>query len=201
MNFLQYVREIRGDKAERKFQGRRNAGRIRALREWIQPCGVGAEMGVHKGHFSRLLVDQLRPQKLYLIDSWWLTEGKEWGWGEGNRNVIDGLHNAMKTIENELVAGTVEVIIQSDLVALQSFPSNSLDWAYIDTSHRYDHTAAELEALKRVIKPNGIISGDDWREDPAHPHHGVCRAVREFVEREGYVLSTYGPAAQWAIKR
>jgi len=52
------------------------------LSRFIAPGGVGAELGVHKGYFSPVLLEGLAPEKLYLIDPWYL-QGKEWTWEEG----------------------------------------------------------------------------------------------------------------------
>jgi Methyltransferase domain len=173
-----------------------------AVERWIPTNGVGAELGVHKGYFSRLLMDHVRPAKLFLVDGWYLTAGREWHWGDGNRNVVDALSQVLHTMETELVEGRAILVIDDDLAALNRMEDSSLDWAYIDTSHQYDHTMKELEALKRIIKPRGIVCGDDWREDPNHRHHGVCRAVKEFAAREGTLnfLSVDLPAAQWSLR-
>ncbi len=51
------------------------------------------------------------------------------------------------------------------------------------------------------MKPSGVIAGDDWVGDPDHPHHGVSRAVKEFVSERPYEL-VYADEAdlQWAIR-
>lgn len=73
---------------------------------------------------------------------------------------------------------------------------------YIDSSHAYDHTVEELEILKFKVKSDGIICGDDWRPDPNHRHHGVCKAVNEFLEKEGYeLLYANEENLQWFIKK
>jgi cephalosporin hydroxylase len=76
-----------------------------------------------------------------------------------------------------------------------------LDWAYVDSSHAYDHTLKELRLLARKVNASGVIAGDDWREDPSHRHHGICRAVREFITAEPYVLEVDKPTLQWMITR
>jgi hypothetical protein len=147
-------------------------------------------------------MDHLRPSKLYLVDCWYLLVGREWHWGKGNRNVIDGLCQVLHTMEHELVSGRAVLIIDKDIDALRKMPDASLNWAYIDTSHQYDHTMEELELLKAKVTRGGVICGDDWREDPNHPHHGVCRAVREFLAREPAMRGPEidYPSAQWLIR-
>jgi hypothetical protein len=38
------------------------------------------------------------------------------------------------------------------------------------------------------VKSSGIISGDDWRPDPNHIHHGVYKALNEFILKYNYEL-------------
>jgi hypothetical protein len=83
---------------------------------------------------------------------------------------------------------------------LPQFPDRYFDWVYIDTLHFYEHTRDELALLKTKVKVDGVIAGDDWLPDPSHRHHGVCRAVTEFVQAEPYEL-IYADEQdlQWAI--
>jgi hypothetical protein len=170
------------------------------LEQFIARRGTGAELGVHKGHFSRILLDRLAPQKLYLIDPWYL-QGKHWSWGDGNRRIMDALCRILRDMEDELVSSQVVLLIQNDLEALAEMSDGHLDWAYVDTTHQYEQTVKELALLERKVKPGGIISGDDWQPDPAHKYHGVCRAVREFVDREkDAVLQVDEKTQQWVIE-
>jgi hypothetical protein len=50
------------------------------------------------------------------------------------------------------------------------------------------------------VKSGGIVAGDDWHDDAAHPHSGVAKAVKEAVERKEYELVAILPALQWAIR-
>jgi hypothetical protein len=177
----------------------RNVHRIAFLERFIARQGTGAELGVHKGHFSQVLLDRLAPQKLYLIDLWYL-QGKQWSWGDGNRQVMHALCRVLRTMEDQLVSGRVVLLIENDLDALAKMPDGHLDWAYLDTTHQYGQTVKELELLGLKVKAGGVICGDDWQPDPSHKYHGVCRAVREFVEREQQaVLRIDEPTQQWAI--
>jgi len=124
------------------------------LSRFIAPGGVGAELGVHKGYFSPVLLEGLAPEKLYLIDPWYL-QGKEWTWGEGNRRAVDALCRILRELEDELAIGKAVLWIDDDLVALTRMPDEHLDWANLDTTHQYDETARELQLLKQKIKPGG----------------------------------------------
>ena len=163
--------------------------------------GVGAELGVHRGYFTPDLLELTRPSRLHLIDPWYLL-GKEWKWGNGNRSTVDALVGVIHAFRDELVSGQVVLHIGGDLDILPTFPDAYFDWVYVDTSHTYEHTLAELRILKEKVKTEGIIAGDDWRSDPSHKHHGVCKAVAEFAAQSDYQI-VYANATdlQWAIRR
>jgi hypothetical protein len=73
---------------------------------------------------------------------------------------------------------------------------------YLDSSHEYTHTLEELEILKHKVKPSGVIAGDDWQAEPSHRHHGVYKAINEFIDSNNYhVLYANESTKQWAITR
>ena len=174
--------------------------RARVLERVIKPGGVGVECGVYKGEFSLALLERLAPSRLYLIDPWYLVT-REWHWGEGDRSTVSALCNILRRFEDELVSGRVVLRIDNDLNALAQLPDAHLDWAYLDSTHQYLQTVKELELLRRKVKAGGIISGHDWQPDPGHKHHGVCKAVREAVDRGEFELVLVDePTIQWAVR-
>ena len=42
---------------------------------------------------------------------------------------------------------------------------------------------AELRAIQTQLKPDGLLIGDDWDPRPDSPHHGVWRALQDFIAR------------------
>jgi len=87
------------------------------------------------------------------------------------------------------------------LTILPTFPDRYFDWVYVDSVHVYEHTRLELEILSQKVKEGGLIAGDDWIEDPEHPHHGVSRAVREFVATaQAELVYANGDDLQWALR-
>lgn len=177
-----------------------NRVRMPFVRETLPRGGIAAEIGVHKGFFTRVLLDIAAPARLHLIDPWYLV-GREWTWGKGNRSTTEAVAGILRAYENELVRGQVVLNVADDLEILPTFPDGYFDWVYLDTSHRYEQTMKELHALRPKVKATGIIAGDDWRPDPTHMHHGACKAVREFVEQEPYELVYSNDRdGQWAIR-
>lgn len=179
----------------------RDTARITALERHVPVGGVGAEIGVHKGDFTERLLTHLQPTRLHLLDPWYLI-GPEWNWGPADRSTINALCGILTRYSNELVSGQVVLDIGWDLDVLGTFPDATFDWVYLDTTHKFHHTRDELRVLALKVKPGGMITGDDWYVDPSHLHHGVCRAVREFLEQEPYeLLYASEDDHQWLIRR
>lgn len=161
------------------YEGRKVQLRRDSLQAAIPAGGVGAELGVHKGHLTPHLLRWLQPKKLYAVDPWYLL-GARWEWAAGDKSTVNGLRRVLKALSRELGEGRAEVVVADDREWLAGLADGALDWVYVDSSHQYEHTLQELELLVKKVKPGGIIAGDDWQSDPSNRHHGVCKAVREF---------------------
>lgn len=177
-----------------------------ARRRWIlrhaRQGGVGAEIGVFRGHFAEVICDTLAPRRLYLVDPW-TKVGPTFGWGKRYTS-FDTLPTALAREEARArvapfhhVATTLVEDYFPD--CLKDIPE-PLDFAYLDASHHYDRTWAELHALAGHMAEGGIIMGDDWQSEPDHPHHGVFRAVQEFTRHSRWQIIAAGPEGQWALR-
>lgn len=64
------------------------------------------------------------------------------------------------------------------------------DVVFIDTSHRYEHTLAELNVYRWLVKPGGLMVLHDtelpFAEGATGPRFPVRKAVAEFCAAEGY---------------
>lgn len=189
--------EARRLEAER----RHNEARAHLLAQWLPKQGVGAELGVFQGRFSRTLLEASDAATLHLIDPWYFLT-PAWHWGTGSRSTVDALVSILQDFKPEIEASRVRVHVADDRAALREFPDAYFDWVYIDSSHQYQHTREELDILETKVKATGVIAGDDWRPDPAHKHHGVYRAVMERLSSGAYELIAADEATtQWAIRR
>jgi SAM-dependent methyltransferase len=182
------------------YEAYKNDRRRDILRSLIPTGGVGAELGVHKGHLTPKLVEWFQPDRLYVVDPWYLLS-PTWDWAAGDKSTVNALARTVRRLRPALEAGRAEIVVADDLVFLAGLADHALDWVYLDSSHMYDHTMKELQLLIRKVKPGGVIAGDDWQPEPDHPHHGVCRAVREF-EANGELEIRYasGDDHQWAAR-
>jgi hypothetical protein len=167
---------------------------------------VGIELGVFRGEFSRYILQIVKPRALHLVDVWWTEFGEYYpDWGSytdyGRLRTEEAYLQARQVVD--AYGGSTDVYVHAgdDLEYLASLPDGSLDWAYIDSSHMYEHTKQELELLGEKIRIDGLISGHDWREDPNSIHHGVFLAVTEFCSSHGWEVIALDNNHQWALRR
>ncbi|MDI3430371.1 class I SAM-dependent methyltransferase [Aeromonas sp. V90_14] len=148
-----------------------------ALLEKLPTQGVVAELGVAAGDFSRQIVDICAPAQLHLVDIW---SSDRYG---------EELYLSVKNhFQQQQQCGEVIIHRKPSLEALESFPDQTFDWVYIDTTHSYELTREELRACDRKVKSAGIIAGHDyiqgnWR---SQYRYGVIEAVHEFCVECNY---------------
>ena len=172
-----------------------------SIDKYLPKGGIGAELGVFKGHFSKVLLNRTKPKQLHLIDPWYFLEAN-WLWASGNKSTVDALCNVLQYNKKEINEKVIFVHVQDDIKVLKDFPDEHFDWVYIDSSHAYDHTVTELELLTKKVKSSGIICGHDWQPDVNHRHHGVYKAVNEFLVKNSYkLIYADDESFQWFIKK
>ncbi len=200
---------IRGELDELQNRFPFPPGEIRRInsRKWILDFvpkrSTGAEIGVFRGHFSEHICDIVKPRKLYLIDPW-TTIGEFFGWG-GDYTANDTLPTSVARDEARLRSAlfpeTETVIVEGMFPACADALEEPLDWIYLDASHKYEPTLAELRAIVKFLKPGGLILGDDWSADPYHVHHGVMRACHTFLRETSFDIVAAGRVGSGACVR
>ncbi len=110
---------------------------------------IGVELGVARGDFSKQLIKSKKFKILFGIDSYSL-----------NQHNLDEYKFALKKLG---MFSNYKLINMSFENALDLFPDKSLDFIYFDgyahTGQNYGQTILDWS---KKIKPNGILSGDDY---------------------------------------
>jgi hypothetical protein len=159
------------------------------LLEMFPSGSVGAEVGVHRGDFSRAILDTVAPARLHLIDPWHHEPSPTYDLALYGGRAKDGqaemdarYEQVLARFAPEIEAGQITVHRAPSADALRSLPDESLDWVYIDGNHLYEYVAVDLELGFAKTRPGGLVTGDDYR-DGGWWEGGVKRAVDEVAER------------------
>ncbi len=164
---------------------------------------ICAEIGVWQGQFSSRILNETKPEKLYLIDPWiWKQPGIPFNCYIANTRIcknqadMDKLHK--QVVANFAKFPQVEVRRLKSVEAAKQFEDEFFDWIYIDGSHDYNSVCADLKAWATKIKIGGFISGDDW--DWGKGSQPVMKAVKEFEKLETYKRVKIDKG-QWLFRR
>lgn len=157
----------------------------------LLPAGaVCAEVGTWRGDFAAVILARRSPRRLYLVDPWeYRTEDRYaqasyGGHDEDGQREMDAMHDdVLARFGEEIASGQVLVRRERSVAAAAALPAQSMDWVYIDADHSYEGVKADLEAYYGLVKPGGLIAGDDYGHEGAWFQDGVKRAVDEFAER------------------
>jgi len=165
------------------------------LKKSIPKNSVGCELGVWKGEFSELLLEWVKPTKLYLVDPWLFQPEFSQSWYGGtvanNQAAMDDIYKDI--CERFGNKANVQIVRKKTEELVDEIPDHSLDWAYIDANHAYDHVLRDLRTFELKIKHGGIFFGDDYGSGKKSPSP-VAEAVQDFLKESGYSLS-------WVKKR
>lgn len=134
-----------------------------------------AEIGVERGHFSKVLLDALPETHMLCVDAW----GAYAGYREHvSQAKLDGFYD--ETRQRLAVYGDRALIRRyTSLRAAAEVPDGLLDGVYIDANHTLPHVIADLAAWVPKVRPGGIIAGHDFgRSSVGH----VREAVRAWTD-------------------
>lgn len=170
---------------------------------------VGVEVGVFKGQFSKIVLDQWQG-KLYMIDPW-RPLGDEYEDASNHKNHADAYERTMENIREYEDRAIMIRSLAEDVVHI--FPDNSLDFIYIDANHAYEYVKQDIELWYPKLKKGGLFAGHDYldldyydkeshfAENGKDKHiywqpsmeygglFGVNPAVDEFCNQHGYTLN------------
>ncbi len=138
------------------------------------------EIGAWKGVNAAALLRALRPGKLILSDLW--AETSDPRYKARNEDLV------RKRFANEISAGIVKVRKGPSKEQIEMLEDRSIDFFYLDTTHKYELTRDELERAQRVIAPGGFLCGHNFVHD-GRANYGVIPAVVEFALEEKWSIT------------
>lgn len=153
--------------------------------------GVGVEIGVWKGEFSEKLAKVTKPACLHLVDPWAFQKEypRRFYGGKIAQSQAD-MDEVMRGVEKKLSGKPVKFWRMYSDEFFKSFDGQA-DWVYIDGNHLYDFVLSDLEGALKILKPDGIICGDDFDwTDEGRLH--VQDAVEAFCKKHGFTYRILG---------
>jgi hypothetical protein len=139
----------------------------------------GVEVGVARGEFSEYLLQNSNLDILYSVDSWSvdakLTEA--YRTRRLNKQVDENYLESKRALSR---FGSRSVIIKDiSKNAVKTFEDESLDFVYLDASHRFVGIATDLINWWEKLRWGGLFAGHDFVEN-WHNTYQVCYAVNGF---------------------
>lgn len=128
------------------------------LGHWFRELGyrVGAEIGVERGMFSRILLDAHPKLELFCVDAWTPYQGYT---ARLNNSSLPGKY---AEAQERLKGFNVHFYKQFSMDAVRRFKNNSLDFVYIDACHDYPWCMDDIIYWSEKVRPGGIVSGHDY---------------------------------------
>lgn len=160
---------------------------------------VGVEVGVERGHYSKVLLVENPKLHLYCVDAWAAYDGYR---EHVPQERLDGFYLETDARLNSVAPGRYTLIREYSLKAAQSFEEESLDFVYLDANHTYDDVTADLEAWAPKVRPGGIVSGHDYCHRSSL-NYGVIEAVDDYAAHHGVSLfilkGDRSPSWMWIV--
>jgi hypothetical protein len=149
----------------------------------------GAEIGVRKGKYTRLLCRANPDLHMLCVDPW-LPDGIRY-----SQNKQDKIY---QTCLANLKDYNVTIIRKTSMDAVKDVPLDSLDFAYLDACHHFDYIMEDIIHWARRVRSGGIIACHDF-------HYGsnvdVVEAVKAYTRSHHidpwYVTKESQPTAYW----
>ncbi len=130
---------------------------------------IGAEIGVERGKYSRVLCDVIPGVKIFCVDPW-----RAFG-----RNSIEKEEVNYQKALAYLSGCNVEIMRMTSLEASQKISDSSLDFVYIDALHDFDSVMMDIILWSPKVRVGGIISGHDYVN---YYNTGVIQAVTSYTQ-------------------
>jgi predicted O-methyltransferase YrrM len=162
--------------------------------KYFKPTGLGLEVGVYEGEFSRFLLDNCPDLNLILLDCWQEQEPDIYKDYMNSKNEIQ-IQRINRTISNTINHyNRINLIkgFSDDFSKL--FADNIFDFIFIDANHSYESVKKDLINWYPKVKNGGLFCGHDYFDGSignGDVPFGVKAAVDEFgIQNKINIYST-----------
>lgn len=157
------------------------------LLELMPKDSTCAELGVGKGKFSEQILKIAKPKLHYAVDLWGPIDTDIQGTYYTDQETWD---KRFQEIQDKFKDHNVKFVRDMTYNIGNFVEPKTFDWVYVDGDHTYDGCMKDLQAVKDLVKDNGMILGHDYRPAwSARPFWGVVESVNDFVAENNYFLT------------
>ena len=175
---LDYIRNKYGLVDDRRVE--LAGGRDELSRLWHElGFTVGAEIGVERGMYSKVICNNSTNVKLYCIDAWTAYKGYR---DHVSQHKLDDMYeDTIKRLESH----NVEVIKGYSLDVVKQFKDNSLDFVYIDANHDFQNVCNDVIEWSKKVRPGGMVCGHDYRRTKGGAVNDTVDVINAYVNAKG----------------
>lgn len=150
------------------------------------PNGVGVEIGIAGGHFTKQIVASWPTLAvLYCVDPWKHFEsGYEDGCNLSDTVQEERYQQFLKDFKGDARVRARRAMSHELAREWPADHDHQPDFIYLDANHSFDAVAQDLVCWWPILKPGGIFAGHDYYEGNKHGH-GVKPAVDAFAKERG----------------
>lgn len=150
--------------------------------------GLGVEVGVQRGSFSKHLLEHWHGAKLYLVDAWRTIEGYQDVANADHNAQLDNMAATFMAVYHYKERATIIRELSKDAVKL--FEDCSLDFVFIDADHSYAGAKQDIALWEPKVRKGGVLCGHDYLDSPIGENNiaefGVKTAVNEWAQFTGH---------------
>lgn len=138
--------------------------------------GLGVEVGVERGKYSRVLLESNPGLKLWLVDPWQAYKGYR---EHVSQEKLDGF---LEQTKEYLSSFNYAIKRKFSVDAAKDFEDNSLDFVYLDGNHEFRHVVDDISEWYPKVRIGGILAGHDYirRTNPEYLM-GVVEAIQGYT--------------------
>lgn len=140
------------------------------------------ELGIYTAQTTKFLLKNCPSIKKYFAIDTWSVVPSDNGINYGkmafySQDFWDTIYS--KVLKLQIYFKDLQIIRASSLEACFLFKSSSIDLVYIDTTHSYQDTMAEIKAWQFIVRDGGILAGHDYGKSRDKGYQ-VDTAVNEY---------------------
>ena len=148
--------------------------------------GIGIEIGVATGKYSKTLLDSTDLKTIYLLDSWKHYSETEYKDASNKKQEKQDEFYKMVCGMAKPYGDRAKIIRGDCTVVVNDFEDEFFDFLYIDANHMYNAIYRDLRQWYPKSKKGGVFSGHDYMNRCNYVGEcGVKKAVDEFCDEMG----------------